>query len=331
VLACGERRAGPKAELQRGVAFDAFRTRPTVADFTAIRRLGATHVALFPFGFMQSHTDPVVHRIDTRRADWSLTDEGLLTLGELAAQAGLRVVLLPTLVDFLDGHWRGEVQMANPQAWSAWFASYRAFLTHYAGLASQMGAVGLSVGTELRRTVGHTDEWRSTIAAARQHFRGWLTYAANWDDYADVPWWDAVDLIGVQAYFELGDPAASGEGDRQARLEEAWRPIKRQLAQLSHATGRRVLFTEIGYKSHTGSTAYPWKWELEGRPDLALQEAAYGAAFTTFWSEPWFAGFYWWKWHPQPARRADHDRDFTPQGKPAEAVIRQWYSTDRGF
>ena len=77
----------------------------------------------------------------------------------------------------------------------------------------------------------------------------------NWDDYADVPWWDAIDLIGVQAYFELGSPPTDRIGAATAHLAEAWQPIKQQLASLSRTRRRRVLFTEIGYKSHQGATA----------------------------------------------------------------------------
>ncbi len=327
--ACARRgRIVPIPGPQRGIGFDPFRApTPTPADFAAIRSLGATHLALFSFAYMPSHMEPQVLRYVGDGIDWSLTDEGLLSMGRMARGAGLRVILIPTLADFVDGHWRGEVRMTDEASWAAWFSSYRLFIYHYARLADAMGAVGLSVGTELRETVGHEDEWRETIAMVREGFRGWLTYAANWDDYDRVPWWDAVDLIGVQAYFELGDPASTTPyAARRQQLIDAWEPIKQQLARVSASTGKRVLFTEIGYKSHVGATAYPWKWEIEGTTDLEIQQAAYEAAFEIFWREAWFAGFYWWKWRPAGVLRGDDVRDFTPQGKPAESVIRKYYS-----
>lgn len=316
----------PVAGPQRGIAFDAYRAPPIDADFRAIKTLGATHVALFPFGFMNVHTEPTVSRFRGRRLDLAIADEGLIIMGTMARKAGLRVVLIPTLADFTDGHWRGEVRMNSDASWDEWFVSYRDFILHYASLAEQMRAAGMSVGTELRETVHRESQWREVIGQVRERFHGWLSYAANWDDYDAVPWWDAVDLIGVQAYFELGDP---GPGDRERRsknLIEAWRPIKQKLAALSETTDRRIVFTEIGYKSHSGTTEEPWKWELDGEADAELQAAAYDAAFRTFWSEPWFAGFYWWKWRALSAKDKDSARDFTPQGKPAEQIIRRYYS-----
>ncbi len=327
-LACARRgRLAPAPGPQRGIGFDAYRTRPSGDDFAALADLGATHLALFSFGYMRRHTDPVVLRYAGEDTDWSLTDEGLLATGRMARDAGLRVLLLPTLSDFVDGHWRGEVRMDDEDAWQAWFASYGDFLLHYAELADEMRAVGLSVGTELRGTVHRQSEWRSTIASARESFRGWLTYAANWDDYDRVPWWDALDLIGVQAYFELADPGGADDpAGRSDRLREAWVPIRHRLAQVSAAAGKRVLFTEIGYKSHGGATVHPWNWEISGARDWELQASAYEAAFDALWRERWFAGFYWWKWRPDARSDTDYERDFTPQGKPAEAVVRRYYS-----
>ncbi len=311
---------------QRGVAWDGYRGTPSPEDFTAIRELGATHLALWPYGYMERHTDPRVFRFEGADADWSVTDEGLLETGRMARTAGLSLIIVPTLEDFRDGHWRGETRMQTEDDWSRWFASYRAFLLHYADLAARIGAEGFSVGTELRLTVRHETRWRPLIDEVRERFPGWLTYAGNWDDYAGVPWWDAVDVIGIQAYFELGDPGPGTIWERTDALRAAWEPIASDLAAVSARTGKRVLFTEIGYKSHAGSTAHPWDWEIEGDPDADLQAAAYEAAFAALWERPWFAGFYWWKWHAVGTPVRDRLRNFTPQGKPAERVLTRYYN-----
>ena len=320
------RRTAPLAAPHKGIALDPWRARPTMDDFRTLRDLGATHLALFPFAYMRGYTETTVIRYDAShpRMDWSLTDEGYLEIGRMARAVGLRVVLIPTLADFVDGHWRGEVQMADEARWQAWFGSYRLFLLHYAGLARRLGAVGFSVGTELRGTVHREEDWSHTIALVRQTFGGWLTYAANWDDYAAVPWWDAMDTIGVQAYFELGDPSSDPVQARD-QLVESWQPIVRDLKATSERWDRKIVFTEVGYKSHAGATIHPWDWEIVGDADEALQAHAYEAAFRACWGQPWFDGFYWWKWHPASGLTEPRPRDFTPQGKPAEEVLRRWY------
>ena len=59
------------------------------------------------------------------------------------------------------------------------------------------------VGTELDRILNHEAEWRTLIAEVRSIMKVPLTYAANWTDYKRVPFWDALDVIGIQAYFPV--------------------------------------------------------------------------------------------------------------------------------
>ncbi len=52
--------------------------------------------------------------------------------------------------------------------------------------------------------------------------------------------------------------------------------------------------------------------------------------FEAVWDQPWFGGTFVWKWHaflrPGEALSDRQARDFTPQGKPALAVIRAFYA-----
>ncbi len=73
----------------------------------------------------------------------------------------------------------------------------------------------------------------------------------------------------------------------------------------------------------------PWEWPSRNDPtavNLELQARCYEAFFRSVWREPWLAGVYWWKWHPNHHRAGGAaNRDFTPQNKPAEQVIARWY------
>jgi hypothetical protein len=49
----------------------------------------------------------------------------------------------------------------------------------------------------------------------------------------------------------------------------------------------------------------------------------------TFLDKKWFEGLYWWSWRTNPSFGGVHNRGFTPQNKPAEALIKQWYELPR--
>ncbi|MCA9772144.1 MAG: hypothetical protein KC466_07025, partial [Myxococcales bacterium] len=239
---------------------------------------------------------------------------------------GLKVFVKPHLWsrDFHRGEWPGTIAMESEADWARWFESYRTFALHFAALAERTGADLFSVGVELAGTSGRDDDWRRLIAAVRTVYRGPLTYAANGVGELDaIEWWDAVDLIGVDAYFPLSaEPAPD-----LATLKAGWAPTVARLEKLSRRFDRRILFTEAGYKSAEGAATEPWAWSAEGRPrSERLQADCYRALFESLWDRPWFAGVYWWKYFtaPDPARYRE-DTDFTPRGKEAESVLRAWY------
>jgi len=116
------------------------------------------------------------------------------------------------------------------------------------------------------------------------------------------------------------------------QLRAAWAPHKAALKQVAEQTGKPILFTEIGYRSVPYAAAEPWKWPSRGettQADTTLQRQLYEAFFTSFWEEDWFAGALVWKWSIRPENRHwRRDRTsigFSPEGKPAEDVLAEWY------
>lgn len=105
--------------------------------------------------------------------------------------------------------------------------------------------------------------WRRVIATARATYRGRLTYAANFDQVEAVGFWDALDAIGINAYYPLRDPESepSGRGELLAALEAGWAEVLRGIEQLRARRGlgeMPVVFTELGYTPRAGATAAPW-------------------------------------------------------------------------
>jgi len=124
-------------------------------------------------------------------------------LGELidhAKKRKLRVVLMPiVLLDDPQGtEWRGTLK---PDSWDKWFDSYRDMMTQFAWVAQGHGVDVLVVGSELVSSESNVKQWTSTIAKIRESYKGNLTYSANWDHYTALPFWDQLDLIGMNSYY----------------------------------------------------------------------------------------------------------------------------------
>lgn len=233
---------------------------------------------------------------------------------------GLKVMLKPH-VDSFSGDWRGTFRPEDPEAW---FSSYMDMMKTYARLARDESVEILSVGCEFLELTSspYTTDWKIVIQAVRDIYAGRLTYAANWGpESQQVEFWDALDFIGIDAYFELTDKTDPA----MAELLAAWSSFIVQIESIHQAWQKPVLLTEIGYRSIDGANMKPWDWETPGEVDLAEQAFCYNAVIQTFAEKPWFAGIYWWNWEPDPSRGGPSDKGYTPQGKPAEEVLKKWY------
>lgn len=215
--------------------------------------------------------------------------------------------------------------MDSEESWRSFFAAYTRFILEWARFAAAQDVEAMCIGTELDQTLVREGEWRALIAEVRAIYPGRLVYAAHWDRIDDVGFWDALDAIGVTAYF----PLAVDEGASLDSILEAWRPIKLKLRNLAARHARPVVFAEIGYRPLLGSLAQPWESDGVGVLDRELQARAYEAALTTFEGEPWFGGLFWWEWFAESFRARGWAgwSSYSPQGSPAEDVLREHWST----
>lgn len=243
------------------------------------------------------------------------SDDSLLTAATAAQAAGLAVAIAPH-IDVLDGTFRGEIE---PDDREAWFDSYARMLGDYAALAEEAGASRFIVGTELTSMSVDEDQFRELIALVRERFSGAVTYGANWIEEAEqVKFWDALDLIAVDAYMPLRTESETPSVDE---LVEAWQPYVERAQTLHDGWGLPVEFAELGYASRLGTAAAGGQ-PADGSPDEAAQADAYEAAFRAWSGQPWFEGIWWWDF---PIATSDPDGGgFTPTGKLAEEVLARW-------
>lgn len=240
-------------------------------------------------------------------------------------------MLMPYLwiESFASGHWRGDIDMSSDEAWQSWFRHYEAFLLPFAQICENTRVDLFCIGSEfVKATTQRKQDWRQLIRKIRRVYHGPLTYAAATVEFQQIQFWDELDYIGVNAYFQLSQNNEATFAD----LKRAWQPHRKAIEQIYRRYRKPIIFTEAGYKSSKGSWIKPWEWEWGGNAasnlelDLQAQAMCYKALLQTFWAEPWFYGVYWWKFYSHPDVGGHADKGFTPQNKPAEEVIRQWYA-----
>jgi len=245
------------------------------------------------------------------------SDRAVRTAARLARERGMRVMLFPLIhVQELDtGEWRGTLQPAD---WGKWFQAYGELVLHYARLAEAESIDVFSIGSELCSSEAREQDWRALIARVREVYHGRVLYSANWDHYREIRFWDALDFVGVNAYYRLsGAPEPTVE-----ELTAGWTGHRDALISWARREGRPLLITEVGYPSRAGAADDPWDYTAERPADLELQRRCY-RAFVEAWSgvrELSGAFFYLW-WGEGGAG----DRDYTPRGKPAAAELARWF------
>ena len=105
--------------------------------------------------------------------------------------------------------------------------------------------------------------------------------------------------------------------------------IVKELRNYSKNLNVPILFTEYGYLSVDGCAGNTWELEKKVH-SLNINEQAQAnaieALYTVFWKEEFWAGGFMWKWFPNNMGHEGYfDRDYTPQGKEAESVVRELF------
>ena len=238
-----------------------------------------------------------------------------------AHQLGMSTMLIPHIAYWgTRFSWRGEIDFTSAQEWDRFFSDYEVWIEQMAQLAESEHSELFCVGLELAHAERFDQRWRNIIAAVRKIYHGKITYGANWDRYEAVKFWDAVDYIGVLAYFPLTD----SPDPSRTQLDVAWRQRGAELARFSRRNGgKQVLFTEIGYNESSRAAAEPWTFQTGGDHAAEIQLRCIESALAASENSPWLAGMFWWKWFPElPHDEEENYRLQTPAIK--SLIARYW-------
>lgn len=309
-------------EKINGVSFVASRDKISQTHVDPVVKVNANYAAIMPFGFIRSLSSPNVV-FNTDRQWFGETRAGAKQYIELLKKNKVKIMLKPQIWVWR-GEFTGDMVMQSEEDWNTLEKTYTDFILTYATLAEETNTEIYCIGTELEEFVKNRPEyWQELIQKVRSIYKGKLTYAANWDEYTRTPFWKQLDFIGVDAYFPLNEE----KFPTQLQMQEGWQKWKVKLEAAAAKENKAILFTEFGYRSMDFTAKKPWLVDRnEMDVNLKAQADATKAVFEEFWKEDWFAGGFVWKWfiHHDKSGGVEDNR-FTPQNKPAENVIRNYY------
>lgn len=325
--------------------------------FVSMKAVGSNFVALVPEATLYQNTLGIRHTYWGDSTWYGESTEGVLEGIMQARKAGLKVMLKPHLepglntqnwdrpklvrgdslsrVNFMASYqaflatvelnvrtktdWRGDLMAKDDEGWKRIAEGYRSYILSYATLADSMDVELFCVGTELKAmAIEKPEYWVELIKDVREIYGGPITYAANWDSFDEITFWDQLDYVGIDAYFPLGD-------HRVPSVEESmkdWGKHKADIESFQARTGKHIIFTEWGYESEEYAGKTPWG--SEGAFHEEVQMNLYEATFQSFWSEPWFQGVFVWRWSPKNEFGVG-TYNFSPKGRMAEKVLKKWF------
>jgi len=268
-----------------------------------LKSLGANSVAIHPYARIAEDGHVLFRTVDGNRH--------ITVPLEWARERGLSVMLVPHIAywgtKFL---WRGEINFARPEEWDNFFNDYEKWIVEMARLAQAHGAAVFCVGLEFTHAEKFPERWLKIIAAVRAVYYGKLTYGGNWNEFETVKFWDALDYIGVLAYF----PLTKTPNPSREELAAAWEKRCAELKRFSQRHGgKQFIFVELGYNESAKAAAEPWSFKTGGENAAEIQQRCLETALGLTSKHAFLAGMFLWKWFPEvPHHEEENFRLQTP-------------------
>jgi hypothetical protein len=302
----------------KGMSFVGMNHVVNESHITPLGDIYCNWISQMPFAFGEINSTQVT--FNHPHQWWGESDDGIITTTLLTQAKGIKTMMKPQI--WMSGTYTGEFSLTNDNDWKIWEKNYLKFIMHFAHLSDSLNIEMFCIGTELKQVVEkRPDFFITVIDSIKTFYTGKLVYAANWNEYKQVHFWNKLDYIGIDAYF----PLSSASNPTLAELKTSWTTAQQEIDRYRKTIGKDVIFTEIGYKSVDKCAYEPWNPASE-KVNLTAQSNATLAFFEVFNSIDWFKGSFFWKWYPKHHSSGGHNNtDYTPQNKPVEAIIKKWY------
>jgi hypothetical protein len=217
-----------------------------------------------------------------------------------------------------DGHRYGSLA----EMLAAEDAVHRRWAARATGLTPGPMQAGIPRPPTLARRRAELDRrWRALIADVRAIYPGPVGYGANFDQFDEVGFWNALDFIGISSYFALRTLDVPDEQLPQA-LSMGWAEVIERIEAVAQQVKRPVVLHELGWSRKLGSTIRPYSFsgvepiEAQGgltcidwhtQPDAPLERDQALAALVDHVEAgrfPSLRGVSFWKLTTEPVHRA---------------------------
>jgi len=289
---------------------------------THLKKIGYNSVQINTFCYMRDISIPAVfYGFDT-----TLYKKNLINEIKQLHKKGFTVMLKPHVwvggIKFNPENWRNKIDYSNPGERASWFHNYENFIIKQAMIAEDNEVEIFVIGTELVKLAKYDKEWKKIIKQVRDVYSGKITYAAEGNNAFKIEFWDGLDFIGLDVYFQLTNKINPELKD----LEEGWKKNEEKIRLLSEKYNKKIIFTEIGYKSVIGTAVRPWEWNGDQEVSQLQQAHAFEAMYRTFSNKEYIEGIYIWKYFTDNNNyeKGNIKKGFTPYGKITEGVISGW-------
>ncbi len=315
-----------------------------------IQALGSNWVILTP-SWTYTRINPLIFSEQPGKdAFWSDTATSMTQ----ARALNLNVALFPQprFATNANDFWKSAPR--DPNWWNSWFDHYRAFVIHYADLASLAGAQGLIIGgdwiipalpagtladgTPSGVPTDAEARWKSVIAEVRQHFHGNVIFALPYDTGvvdAPVSILQDADAVYLLWFAKLSDQPNPNKADL---LNEAGRLLDTNVSPIQVQVNKPFVIG-LSYPSSTysatgcipnGSSGCLY-WTALNRPnsdlstvnlDLQQQVDIYDAVFNALNARSWVSGLISRGYFAPVALQ---DKSASIHGKPASDLLWYWF------
>ncbi|MBF2709601.1 glycoside hydrolase family 113 [Flavobacterium soyangense] len=306
----------------KGVNFVSPKNKSKLSGIDNLKNINSNWIAICPFSFLNANSSKIEY--NSPKNWYGDTEIGMISAIKKAKETHLKILLKPHYWVNNIG-WAGDFDLSG-KTMNNWEENYKNHLLYLARIADSLDVEMLSIGTELKTyTSNHPKFFENLIREIRKVYKGKLTYAANWDEYEHIKFWDKLDYIGIDGYFPLSDKKTPQIED----LEPKWKTISMRLKLFSEKYMKKIIFTEYGYRSVDFAANKQWEFEKTANSkniNLKAQENAYSAFYNTIWQTDFVAGGFVWKWYDENAVEKELNSDYSPQNKPVQKIINKWYS-----